>query len=73
MWINDNTGILLLIWGAVIAALLGIALWLLFSLRGQMGERRLRFTGLNAVDRITRSRYAALTVGNRSLREVALR
>ena len=73
MWINDNTGILLLIWGAVIAALLGIALWLLFSLRGQMGERRLRFTGLNAVDRITRSRYAALTVGNRSLRAVALR
>ena len=73
MWLNENAGVLVLVIGIAALVMLGIALWILFALRSQFCVQRLRFTALYAADRVTRTPYASLTVGNRSVREVALR
>ena len=70
MWLNDNAGILVLIIGIVAIALLGVILFLVFSLRSRFAVQRLRFVGLYATDVETRRAYASLTVGNRSVSEI---
>ena len=73
MWLNDNAGILVLIIGIVAIALLGVILFLVFSLRSRFAVQRLRFVGLYATDVGTRRAYASLTVGNRSVSEIAVK
>ena len=73
MWLNDNAGILVLIIGIVAIALLGVILFLVFSLRSRFAVQRLRFVGLYATDVETRRAYASLTVGNRSVSEIAVK
>ena len=72
MWLNDNAGVLILIFGALALIALGVALWLLFSLRTRFAVQRLKFVGLYSADYETRAPYAALTIGNRSVNEIAL-
>ena len=73
MWLNDNAGILVLILGIVTIALVGVVLWLVFSLRSRFAVQRLKFVGLYATDVHTREAYASLTVGNRSVSEIAIK
>ena len=73
MWLNDNAGVLMLIIGLLILGALGISLWILFSLRSQFCVQKLKFTGLYATDRVTRTKYASLTIGNKSVRELAIK
>ena len=68
MWLNNNAGVLMLIIGLLILGALGISLWILFSLRSQFCVQKLKFTGLYATDRVTRTKYASLTIGNKSVR-----
>lgn len=73
MWINDNAGIIVLIFGVLTLALLGVALWLVFGLRSRFAVQRLKFVGLYSADTLTRANYASLTIGNRSVNEIALK
>lgn len=73
MWINSNAGVVMLIFGILLIAMLGVALWILFTLRRQFCVQRLKFTGLYAEDRVTHTKYASLTIGNRSVRELAIK
>ena len=73
MWLNENAGVMILIIGIAVITMMGIALWILFGLRSQFCVQKLKFTALYAVDRVTRVKYASLTIGNRSVREIALK
>ena len=73
MWLNENAGVVVLILGILAVAMLAVALWLLFSLNSRFAAQRLKFTGFSAMDVNTRAVYAALTVGNRSVSEIALK
>lgn len=73
MWLNDNAGILVLVLGIVTIVLLGVVLWLVFSLRSRFAVQRLKFVGLYATDMQSREAYASLTVGNRSVSEIAIK
>lgn len=73
MWLNENAGVMILIIGIAVITMMGIALWILFGLRSQFCVQKLKFTALYAVDRVTRVQYASLTIGNRSVREIALK
>lgn len=73
MWLNENAGVMILIIGIAVITMMGIALWILFGLRNQFCVQKLKFTALYAVDRVTRVKYASLTIGNRSVREIALK
>ena len=73
MWLNENAGVIAFVVGIVAIVLLGIALWILFALRSQFCVQMLKFTALYATDRVSRERYASLTIGNRSVREVAVK
>lgn len=73
MWLNENAGIVVLIFGILTIALLAVMLWLVFTLRNRFAVQRLKFVGLYATDVETRTDYAALTVGNRSVSEIAIK
>lgn len=71
-WINDNCGILVLIFSIVIIALVGLITWLLLMLRSRIAVQRLNFLGSYAMNKDSKERYAELTIGNRSLNDVGL-
>ncbi len=73
MWLNENAGIVVLIFGIITVALLAVMLWLVFTLRNRFAVQRLKFVGLYATDVESRTDYAALTVGNRSVSEIAVK
>lgn len=73
MWLNENAGIVVLIFGILTIALLAVMLWLVFTLRNRFAVQRLKFVGLYATDVETRTDHAALTVGNRSVSEIAIK
>lgn len=73
MWLNENAGIVVLIFGILTIVLLAVMLWLVFTLRNRFAVQRLKFVGLYATDVETRTDYAALTVGNRSVSEIAIK
>ena len=73
MWLNDNAGILVLILGIITIVLVGIVLFLVFSLRSRFAVQRLKFVGLYSTDVGTREPYASLTIGNRSVSELAVK
>lgn len=73
MWLNENAGILVLVLGIIGIVLTALVLWLVFSLRSRFAVQRLKFVGLYSTDMSTRTPYAALTIGNRSVSEIAIR
>lgn len=72
MFINENAGIIILIFGILILAALGVLLWLTYAVHRRFASVRLQFTGLQASDLNAGGAYAALIVGNNSVREIAL-
>ena len=72
-WLNENAGVVVLVFGLVLIVMLGIVLWLVFTLRSRIAVQRLKFVGLYSADAETRVNFASLTIGNRSVNEVALK
>ncbi len=73
MWLNENAGVVVLVFGIITLALLAVMLWLVFTLRNRFAVQRLKFVGLYATDVDDRTDYASLTIGNRSVSEIALK
>ena len=71
-WLNEHSGLLILISAVLIVALIILAIFLMIDLRNRIAVQRLKFLGLSSVDFDTRERYAEITVGNKSLNEVGL-
>lgn len=71
-WLNQHSGLLVLISAVLIVALLIFAILLMVSLRNRIAVQKLKFLGLSSVDFDTREHYAEITVGNKSLNEVGL-
>lgn len=71
-WLNENSGLLILVLSIIIIALIGISIWLLFNLRNKIAVQKLKFTGFYSLNKDTKRRYAGLTIGNKSLNDVGL-
>lgn len=71
-WINENSGVIVLIMSIVIIALAAIALWVLFYLKGKIAVQKLSFLGFYSIQLDERNSYADFTVGNRSLNDVGI-
>lgn len=71
-WINENSGILVLIGTILVVALLALCIFLMISLRNRIAVQRLKILGLFAVDFDSRERYAEITVANKSLNDVGI-
>lgn len=71
-WLNEHSGLLVLISAILIVFLIIFAIFLMVDLRSRIAVQRLKFLGLSSVDFETRERYAEITVGNKSLNEVGL-
>ena len=73
MWLNENAGIIVFVLGILIVVMLAVVLWLVVLLNSRFAAQRLKFTGMYAMDMDTRAVYASLTIGNRSVSEIALK
>ena len=70
--LNQNAGIIILIFGIILTALLGVVIWLLFETRKRLAVQKLKFIGQFSVDPDTRKMVAHLTISNRSLSDITL-
>ena len=73
MWLNENAGVLVLVLGIAAIALSCAVLFFVLSLRSRLAVQRLKFVGMYSADPDTHEVYASLTVGNRSVNEVAVK
>ncbi len=71
-WLNENSGILVLIIGIIVVAMLALSIFLVMGLRNSIAVQKLKILGLFAVDFDSRDRYAEITVANKSLNEVGI-
>lgn len=72
-WLNEHSGLLVLICSIVIIAILALVICLLLSLRNKLAVQKLKFTGLYSLDGESRQCYGNLIIGNKSLSDVSLR
>ena len=70
--LNKNAGIIILIVGVIVIALLGVVIWLLFETRRRLAVQRLKFIGQFSADPDTRKMVAHITISNRSLNDITL-
>lgn len=71
-WLNENSGIIILIVSVVIIALIALTIWLLLRLHSKIAVQRLNFLGFYSVDKDTKECYACMTIGNKSLNDVGI-
>lgn len=71
-WLNENSGIIVLITSVIIIALIAVTVWLLLRLHSKIAVQRLNFLGFYSMDKDTKKRYAGFTIGNKSLNDVGL-
>lgn len=71
-WLNENVGFVVLISAILIIVLIGFVIGAVFMLHRRLAVQRLYFLGMQSLDTETRARYASITVGNRSLNDVAI-
>lgn len=71
-WVNENSGVIVLITALVIIVMTAIALWLLFYLKSKIAVQKLTFLGFYSIQLDERNSYAEFTVGNRSLNDVGI-
>ncbi len=71
-WLNEHVGLVVLIATVILVILICIAISMVYSLRKKIAVQKPNFLDFYSIDFETRERYAALTIGNRSLNEVAI-
>ena len=70
--LNENAGLIILIVGVILLALLGVVIWLLFETRKRLAVQRLKFIGQFSADPDTRKMVANITISNRSLNDITI-
>ena len=71
-WLNENSGVVVLIFSIIIIALIALSVCLLFSLHRKIATQKLKFVGFYSVNRDTKKRYASLTIGNKSINDIII-
>lgn len=71
-WLNEHSGLMVLLTSIIIIALLIVAVVVLINLRGKMTVQKLHFLGFYSADVNTREYYAELTIGNKSLNDIGI-
>ena len=71
-WVNENSGVIVLIMSIVIIAMTAVVLWLLFYLKSKIAVQKLTFLGFYSIQLDERNSYAQFTVGNKSLNDVGI-
>lgn len=66
-WLNEHSGLLVLIGIIVTVLLLGIAIWLIYDVRKKIAAQKIHFLGMYCVDPDSRVAYAKLALGNKTL------
>ena len=70
--LNANAGLIILIVGVVLLAILILVVWLLAETRKKLAIQRLKFIGQFSADPDTRKMVANITISNRSLSDITL-
>ena len=70
--LNANAGLIILIVGAVLLAVLCVVVWLLIETRKKLAVQRLKFIGQFSADPDTRRMVANITISNRSLNDITI-
>ena len=71
-WLNNGAGLITLISAILTTVLLIVVICIVWGLRNRIAVQKLNFLGFFSTDVETRSNYAELTIGNKSLNEVAV-
>lgn len=71
-WLNEYSGILIVVFSVIIIILVILSTLLLFNLRNKIAVQRLKFLGSYSMNKETGEPYAGLTIGNRSLNDLGL-
>lgn len=71
-WLNENSGVIVLIASVIVIVLVALTVWLLLRLHSKIAVQKLNFLGFYSIDKDTKKRYAGFTVGNKSLNDVGL-
>lgn len=71
-WLNENAGIIVLVFGILTVALMALSVYLLIYLRNRIAIQRLSFLGLYSKALDTRQDYAELTIGNKTLNTISV-
>lgn len=71
-WLNENSGVVVLVTAIVTIVLVALCVVLMFDLRSKIAVQRLKFLGFYSTEVDSRKRYAQITVGNKSLNDVSI-
>ncbi len=71
-WLNQNSGIIILIASVILIFMVGLTIWLLVRLHNKLAVQKLNFLGFYSMDEETRQRFAGMTIGNKSLNDVGI-
>ncbi len=71
-WLNENSGVIVLVTSIIIIVLAALTVWLLVRLHSKIAVQRLKFLGFYSIDKDTKIRYAGCTIGNKSLNDVGI-
>lgn len=71
-WFNDNSGILVLIFGILLVVGVGFALYALLDMRRKIAVQKLKFLGFYSSDAETHENYAKIIIGNKSINNIGI-
>lgn len=71
-WLNENSGVLVLVFSVIAIALIVVCICVLLSIHGKIITQKLKFRGFYSVNRDTKKRYAELIIGNKSINDIGL-
>ncbi len=71
-WLNENSGVIVLVTAIVTIVLVALCVVLMFDLRNKIAVQKLKFLGFYSTEVDSRKRYAQITVGNKSLNDVSI-
>lgn len=71
-WLNEHSGLLIIICSVLIIALLAVTIYIVYDVRKKIASQKINFLGLYAIDPNTRVAYAKLTFGNKSINNLGI-
>lgn len=71
-WLNEHSGLIMLVGSIIIVILVAVAICMLYRLHSKIAVQRLNFLGFYSIDKDTKTRYADMTIGNKSLNDIGI-
>ena len=71
-WINEHSGLIMLIASIIIILMIGVTVWLILRLHSKIAVQKLNFLGFYSINKDTHERYGELRIGNKSINDVGI-